>query len=80
MKLEALVKPLHEMSYEELLDHVHFIRNDRRLRKTVPGKKKVTKDAAARVKGHKALTALESQISGMSKEQRLELLKMLEGG
>ena len=72
-RLTSLVKPLDEMTTEELREHLHRIREDRKLRKEAPKAKKQT--ARKRATAKEKVTAL---LEGLSEEQRAALHAQME--
>lgn len=70
--LKDLRIPLDEMTEDELRDHIRFIRDDRK-------KFKVTAKAPKAKRAKKA-SGLLKMFKGLSAEERVALVKQLEGG
>lgn len=72
MRLEHLVKPIEEMTDEELLERLHAVRHRREVAKPVAKKKA---QVAATKQSRKKVIAAEKLLEGLSPEQLDALLK-----
>jgi hypothetical protein len=74
MQLHDLVKPMEEMTDEELMERLRVVRNNRT---TVRPAAQARAKKAAKVGGQARINKVESLLKGMSRE---ELLKLLQEG
>lgn len=72
MRLEQLVKPIEEMTDEELLERLHAVRHRREVAKPVAKKKA---QVAATKQSRKKVGAVEKLLEGLSLEELEALLK-----
>lgn len=75
MRLKDLVKPLGQMSDEELMEHLRQVRHRRTVEK--PATRARVERAEKKVSRGR-LSTLEKTLSALTPEQRAELMKQLE--
>lgn len=76
MQLKHLVKPLDQMTDEELLEKLRTVRHNREVARPV-AKAKVT--TAAKKTSNKKMTIARDLFSDLSEDERLALIKQLGG-